>query len=389
MQVFKLCLKILKKNLPSFCIYVVIFTGIATLMSMNMAREQNDLVFTNSKVNLAFIAEENTPLVQGLKDELAKRASFVDLPDEKEALQDALFFRKVSYILRIPEGFSESFMQGGNVQLEKTVVPDSFSNTYLDLSIDQYFNAARLYTEQLENISQEELVQFLQADLNQTATVELQAGSALPVKRNFANQFFNYLAYSLMAILILGMSSLMLVFNQQGLRQRNACSPLSITAFNKQLILFALFFTVLTWAVMVTICLIISSRHSPGLTTVYFLLNSLVFSVCSASISYFIGLMVKKANVIPAISNVVTLGLSFISGVFVPMELLGEPVLKVASFTPTYWYVAANNQIANLNRFNLSTLQPVFNSLLVQLGFALAFFTVALTVAKKRKMAEN
>lgn len=384
MQVFKLCLKILKKNLPSICIYVIIFTGIATLMSANMAREQGDLVFTNSKVNLAFIAEEDTPLVQGLKDELAKRANFVELPDEKEALQDALFFRKVSYILRIPGGFSESFMQGGNVQLEKTVVPDSFSNTYLDLCIDQYFNTARLYVEQLENINQEELAQFLKSDLSQTAAVELQAGSILPVKRNFTNYFFNYLAYSLMAILILGMSSLMLVFNRQELRQRNACSPLSKTAFNKQLILFAMFFTALTWAVMVTICLVISSRHGLGLNTVYFLLNSLVFSACSASISYFIGLMVTKANIIPAISNVVTLGLSFISGVFVPMELLGEPVLKVASFTPTYWYVAANNQIANLTQFNLTNLKPVLNCLLMQLGFALAFFTIALTVAKKR-----
>ena len=59
-------------------------------------------------------------------------------------------FPEVSYILRVPEGFSERFMNGEQVQLEKTIVPDSFSNAYLDLKIDQYLNSARLYVEQMK-----------------------------------------------------------------------------------------------------------------------------------------------------------------------------------------------------------------------------------------------
>ena len=188
-----------------------------------------------------------------------------------------------------------------------------------------------------------------------------------------------------MDILILGISSLMLVFNDKNLRQRNACSPLSNASFNQQLILFVLLFTGFTWAVMVTICLFFSFNHGLDTNAIYFLINSLVFSVCAASISYLIGLVVKNANVIPAVCNVVTLGLSFFSGVFVPMELLGDSVLKIASFTPTYWYVAANNHIAALRQFNLTSLQPILNCLLMQLGFALAFFTIALVLSKKRK----
>ncbi|NLM53211.1 MAG: ABC transporter permease [Firmicutes bacterium] len=385
MQVFKLCLKILQKNIPSMLIYVIIFTAITIMMSTNTAKEQSDLLFTDSKINLAFIAEEDTPLVRGLKGELAKRANFVQLPDEKEALQDALYFRKVSYILRIPKGFSANFMAGDNVQLEKTVVPNSFSNAYLDLSIEQYLNSARLYVEQL-NLPQEELVQYLEKDLARTAIVELAKG-AQPAKRIFANHFFNFLAYTLLATLIQGMSSLMLIFHNLDLKQRNACSPLSTAAFNKQLFLSVLFFTVAAWAIMVTICLLFTLRDGFNLNTAYFLLNSFVFAVCGATISYLIGLVVKNATVIPAVCNVITLGLSFVSGVFVPMELLGDSVLKIASFTPTYWYVAANNHLASLTQFNLTTLQPFFYSLFIQLGFALAFFTMALVLGKSRKLA--
>lgn len=385
MQVFKLCLKIVKKHLPALLIYVIIFTVMAVIMSANMTSEQEKTFFASSKVNLAFLAAEDTPLVRGLKAELAKRANFVDLPDQKEALQDALFFRKVSYILRVPAGFSESFMQGAQVQLEKTTVPASYNNAYLDLCIEQYLHTARLYVEQLKNISQAELVQHLQADLNTSAAVVLQTDEKHASKQVFAHYFFNYLAYSLMAILILGMSSLMLVFNDKNLRQRNACSPLSMASFNRQLAFFVLVFACCTWAVMVIICFFFSYRHGLNLNALYFLLNSFVFAVCMASLSYLIGLLVKNDNTIPAVSNVLTLGLSFISGVFVPAEFLGDTVLKMASFTPTYWYVAANNHIAALAQFNFATLKPVFNSIFIQLGFALAFLIIALTIGKKRR----
>lgn len=38
-------------------------------------------------------------------------------------------------------------MKGENVQLEKTIVPNFINNTYIDLSIDKYFNIARFYVE--------------------------------------------------------------------------------------------------------------------------------------------------------------------------------------------------------------------------------------------------
>src|SRR5690554_6384652 len=104
MQVFKRCLKILKKIRPSLLIYVIVFLGVAMIMSSASTSEQEGNLFTTSKTNLACISEEDTPFIHGLKAELAQTANFVDLTDETEALQDALYFRTVSYILRVPKG---------------------------------------------------------------------------------------------------------------------------------------------------------------------------------------------------------------------------------------------------------------------------------------------
>ena len=386
MQIFKLCLKILRKNIPSMLIYIILFLVISLILSSTTTNEQQqDTLFTQAKSNIAFISEENTPLINGFKQELGRVANFVELPDEHEALQDALYFRSVSYILRVPEGFTESFMQGKNVQLEKTTVPNSISNTYIDLSIDKYFNTARLYVQQMENISQESLVRHLQSDLAVAASVELKTISNHSTNHTYANYYFNYLSYSLLSILILGMAALLLVFYNSDLKRRNACAPLSSSSVNLQFILAILVFTILSWLIMLIFCILFNLENSLNLNTVYFIINSLVFAVCGAGISFLIGNSVKSPNAIPAISNVVTLGLCFISGVFVPMELLGNSVLKIASFTPTYWFVKANNQIAELTQFDLANLEPILSSMSIQFGFALAFFAAALVINKKRR----
>ena len=158
MQVFKLCLKILKKNIPSMLIYVSVFLSISIIMTFATANQMDEMsIFTQAKSNIAFISEEDSPLVDGLKRELSKIANFVEIPDKTEALQDALYFREVTYILRVPRGFTRGFMKGEDVQLEKTIVPDSYSDIYVDLAIDKYFNTARLYMQQMDNISQEDL----------------------------------------------------------------------------------------------------------------------------------------------------------------------------------------------------------------------------------------
>ncbi|NLO38204.1 MAG: ABC transporter permease [Ruminiclostridium sp.] len=386
MQVFKLCMNIIKKNLGILMIYVIVFIMVSLIMSANMNQDMKKITsFNSNKADIAFISEESSTLINGFKEELGKVANFVEIPDKTEDLQDALFFRTVSYILRVPKGFTESFMSGEAVQLEKTIVPDSFSNTYIDLSIDQYLNAARVYVTTLDGITQEELVAHLKADLVENALVEVKTNGEKTENQNYANYFFNYFSYSLLSVIIMGMSALMLVFNKRDLKLRNGCSPISTTSMNLQFILGNLVFTFSAWLLMVLLCLVVNYKNSSNLNTVYFILNSFVFALCCASISYLIGNLVKSPNTVSMICNVVALGLSFISGAFVPQELLGGPVLKIASFGPTYWFIKANNAIAQLSQFDYTHLKPIFSDMLILICFTVAFFSVALVIGKKRR----
>jgi len=387
MPVFKLYMKVIKKNLPSMMIYVVVFLGMAMLFAANSSKSQPKS-FSPQKTNVAFISEESSPLIDGFKQELSKNANYVNIPDETEKLQDALFFRNVTLIIRIPNGFTKSFMSGGDVQIQKTVVPNSVSNAYVDISINQYLNAARLYVKNIKGITQEDLVARLKTDLAVDTPVSLQNMQA-DTENDFTKNYFNYLSYALFSVLILGISVIMLTFNEKDLSRRNFCSPVSASRVNLQFILANLVFTFSCWVIMVGVGIIIGMGNSLNGNLAFFLLNSIIFTLCASSVSFLIGNLLKNRRAISAVCNVVTLGPCFISGVFVPQELLSDTVLKIASFTPTYWYVKANNQIASMTNISTSNLQQIFYYFLIEFGFALAFFAVSLAIGKKKRMSSN
>ena len=388
MQVFKLCLKIIKDNIPTLMIYVVVFLGVSILATSSMSNESKEMAsFTPTKTDIAFISDETGPLVDGLKEELSKVANFVEIERDTETLQDALYFRRVTYALYIPNGFTERFMGGEDVKIQKTTIPESYSSAYVDISVEKYFDLARLYLTNVENIAEEELVSKVLKDLSVTTNVELYDTRANKADTSYANFYFNYLSYSMLGALVMGMSALMVVFSDKDIKRRNACSPISTSRINMQFILANLTFAMVTWFIMVGFCIMFNFKNSLTPATLYFVLNSFIFMICGTSLSYLIGTAVTNQEALSAVCNVVTLGPSFISGVFVPQELIGQSVLRIASFTPSYWYVKANNEIAGLTSFGFEQLESVFSSILIQLGFAVAMFAVALVVAKRKRYA--
>ena len=386
MQVYKAYFKIIVKNSAQILIYLVVFMVFALLLTgANISPQDKD--FTKVKINIAFINEDrDSLLIKGLKTYLGENANLVDIPDEKQKLQDALFFREVEYILRVPDGFTEGMLSGRNVQLEKTIVPDSTSNIYMDLLTNKYLNTAKTYTTYMPGLSQQELVDYLKTDLAESSEVTMISAGNHSGYAEKSGYYFNYLSYSMFAILILGVCAVMLVFNDTDLKRRNLCSPIRAAKMNFQMILGNLSFAILAWLVLISASFFMYGSYMLTVNGLLLLLNSFVFTLAALSISYFIGNLVKSRGAMSAVANVFALGSSFIAGVFVPQELLGEQVLTIASFTPTYWYVKANNEIANTVTFNADSLESIFTSMLLVLAFGVAILAVTLVLIKQRRM---
>ena len=389
MQVFKVYFKIIKANMGQMIIYLVVFLAISLLYSLS-ATTKNEESFSQTKTNVAFRnLDENTALLTGFKEYLSKNANFIEVENKHEKLQDALFFRDVEYIVTIPKGFTQNFLKRKPVELQKMIVPNSTTRMYVDMAINKYFNMARVYVNNMPGITEENLVKEVSKGASFETRVQLKSFGVKKQNNGFAVASFNYLAYSLFSILILGVSSISMVFNDKNLKRRNLCSPMKNRSFNLQLIMGNLVFALASYGIMAGFGFILNREHMMSYNGLLLCINALVFTIAALSISYLVGLLIKNRSAQSAIANVLALGFSFISGVFVPQELLSDKAMTIASFAPTYWYVKANNVIGTLSNFSFDNLSPIFTYMLIELGFAMAIFSVALVVSKQKRITNS
>lgn len=388
MQVYKAYFKIIKKNIGQLSIYLIIFLLFAIIFG-KVSTSPKDTDFESTKVNISIInKDENSKLISGLRDYLKENANIVDVGTSKEDLQDALFFREAEYIITIPKGFTKEILKGNkDINIEKTVIPNSTSEIYMDNLINRYLNTVKMYTSTIDNISQAKLVSNVNKDLSHTTDVKIKTYDNDYSNNASCANYYNFFAYSMFAVLILGISLVMISFNNKDLKRRNLASSLSMKNMNIQMVFANITYAVVVWFVMIIASFIMFKNYMFTINGLLSLLNSFVFTLAALSISILISNLVTSRNALSAVVNVIALGSCFISGVFVPQQYLGDTVLSIAKFNPTYWYLKANDDIAILVNYSNENMRPIFMSMIIVLGFALAVYAVTLVVIKQKRLS--
>ena len=115
------------------------------------------------------------------------------------------------------------------------------------------------------------------------------------------------------------------------------------------------------------------------------MLNSLTLLLVGLALSFLLGTFITKEDILTALVNVVTLGMSFLCGVFVPLDIMGKGVKTVAHFLPVYWYEISNNLLHNSAVLTQAQRPLLYRNNGIQLLFAAAIFCIALVVSKRAR----
>ncbi|MDF2941648.1 MAG: transporter permease [Herbinix sp.] len=386
MQVFKTYIKILRKQLVSILIYAVMFLSITIMITSNIKNENTK--FEPSKVDITVVNEDGeSSLINGFLKHLENYVNFIEIDDNDSARRDALFFRRVVYILTIPEGFTDRFMSGNDVQLSKLMVPNSVEAITVDNAIDNYFNTAKVYIKHVPKIDYEVLNAYVEQNLKEETKVSFDVAMDDEVigSNSFNRNYFNYLGYIIISAFITGVSIIMVSFHGMDIRRKHFASPLSSRSMNAQLIFGNLVFVFVYLLVFIVAGYLLNADRKLNANTILTWMNVIAFALAALSISYLVGITVKSRKAINAISTALSLSLAFISGIFVPQEYLGASVLKVASFTPTYWYVKANTALETVTSSKWSDISDIIGYMAIQIGFAAAIISIALVVSKRKR----
>lgn len=379
MQVFKSYFKIFNKYKGQMIMYLAIFAALLSGIFMN---KDGDMEFVSSNCSFAVYDYDNSEESRALVSFLAEKHEKVDIEaDDKEVIQDELFNRNINCMLRIPEGFSETIKAGEAEEiLEVVTIPGTKFNALFETDLDCFVNYATMYVR--SGYSSQEAMEKAVEALSKKAEVSLLDGKD---SSDYSNSyyFFKYLGWVLMSMVIMSITPTLAVYNRTELRKRMSCSSYPFTKINTELFGAIAVMGVGICGALFVLALALAGKEVWSLNGALYMLNTFCYMLVALSIAFLISRITDKDQVISIISNVLSLGMSFLCGIFVPMEYLGESVVKLAHFLPAYWFSKGTELIEHISEQKMATLFQYFG---VEILFAVVIWLVALAVAKGKKV---
>ncbi len=383
MQVFKVFFKILSKRIGAPIIYI----GVFLVISIIMATQNTDTAqFIDKKLDLSVIDMDNSNASRSFIEFLSENHNVKETEQDHDKMLDDIYYMNTNYVLTINKDFEKNLEQGKTDNLLSNYqVPGSYASSLVETQIDRYILSVKSYV--VGGFSLEEAMSKTHDIMQDKTKVVLESfseeaeGSDL---NSYYRYFFQYLAYIFMAILISSLVPILTTLNKKELKARINASSLSTSKQTLQTGLASVIYALVIWLIFI-IAIALSSTEFFSKMGMYAALNSFIFMVVSLSVALFISALSPSPKATDMIANTVSLAMSFLCGVFVPMEFLSDSILNAAHFLPAYWYVRANNMIAGVAGEIFETSQ-FFTCIGIEALFAAALFSLAILIANiKRK----
>lgn len=378
MIIFSTVFKILNKLKGNLILYTVILLAI-TLFNTTSGNMNH---YEATKPDILIVnKDQNNEITKGFVSYLKEQATLKDIDiNDQEKVDDALFYRDISYVVYIPENFGDDLVNDKNSTIEYKSNGNE-NASFTQMLIEKYIKTVNLYKEHYQGKA---LNQKVKQVINQKTKVNLNT-SLDSSKLNQVNVYFNFLNYALLAGGVYCMTMILASLNQEGVRKRTIMSSFSYRKYNWIVFASLGLASFIVWLAYMIISFILFKEIMLSGNGIAYILNSFVFSICSLAVGFLIGTITHNKQAIGGIVNVVALGTSFLCGCFVPMSFMPSYVLKIAHILPTYYFVQNNELIKTLEYFKLETLQPIIINGIIVLGFTLSFVLITLMISKRKQ----
>lgn len=377
MQVFKYYFKILKEYKMFIILYTILLLGFGTL---NSTTNSQSIGFEAKKPSVAVVNYDNySGITKDFYDYIDSNTEIVKLDEDK--LSDALFYREISYIIYIPESFSNEFMNNKEPIIEVKSTGD-YTSSYAQMLVDKYFNIAKSYLPYYKIES--ELIKKIGDSLDTSSKVEIMS-EIDTTSLNKVAFYYNFSSYSILAGSIYVISMIMFSFKQISIHKRTTISSTNYASYNRKLLLGNGVFVFALWLFYCIISVILFKDAMLSIHGLYFILNALVYSICSLCIGFLLSNAVKSKEAVAGLVNVIGLGSAFLCGAFVPMDFLPESVVKFSQILPTHWFIKNNELLKGMETINFEALKPFINNIIIMLLFSIVFVIITNIVSRKKR----
>lgn len=379
MTVFKTFFRIVNKLKPT----IILYTALLIIFgAVNMKTSDNNINFVNSKPDILIINQDvNKGLTKNLIDYMKKNSNIVKVENNEEKINDALFYREVSYVIYIPKDYRKNVLLGKNPKLDikKT---DEYDAHLSEMMLKRYIKLQNIYNK--EAGSEDELITLINDNINDDVNVKIASKVDTSKTYNIA-YYFNFASYSILAIIIYIVCLVLCSFKEESISKRINISSINYKSHNNKILLASIVFSSIVWLLFVIIGVTIVGDIMFSIRGLISIINSFIFTFCALTLSILISSLTNNKNAISGIVNVIALGSAFLCGAFVPAEYLPSSVLNFAHILPSYYYINSNDLLKNIDVINISSMHPIIINMVIIIIFSLLFIILNNVVTRKNR----
>ena len=326
MTVYKTFFKVVNK----YKFLIIIYTAMLILFAgFNMQTSQNSTNFVAEKPDVLIINnDKEQKLSKNLVEYIEKNSNIVDIENDEEARNDALFYRDVSYIIYIPENYSKDFLNGLNPEINIKSAGDAGSS-YAEMMLTRYIKVANIYQKELQN--EDELIKTINETLEKEAETEIT--SKLDTDNlTRAAFYYNFMNYSILAGCVYVICIIISSFREEKIRKRTVISSMNYKKYNRQLLVSNGMLALILWLLYVVLSFILIGDIMFTAHGLILIANSFVFSICSLTIAFLIANLINNKNAINGIINVVALRFKLFMWCFCASRMVARHYIKNSSY---------------------------------------------------------
>ena len=375
MTVYKYFLKSASKQRWIILGYAVIFL----MLSIISRPDENDSksLFVEKELDIAIVDMSKGELSNSLISYLGRDNILFTDEQDIEKLRELVFLEVLEAVVIIPESFEDDVINKRESielirderRMESIQVTNEI-NKFLAFSNAKYKDGKFDLVNVNSALEEKANVQVLELD---------------NYKRNngvnvWFKLYFNFTGYIIIAIYVSVIGLVMLEFNDKDLEDRMKVSSKKFLKFNAEIYLGQVTLALLITSIFILGAVVVKGAAIAEVQFSKYVLNTLVFSFSILGFTFLINNVSRSSFIINAISTLASLGTALISGVMVSQEFLGESVLNIAKFFPTYYFVKANET-------NISSFMDIRHEIMMQVLFGISFFLMGLYFSKMKRKA--
>ena len=378
MTVFKAFLKILNKNKGTIIFYTLLLIGISYLNFSTIESSRN---FEQVKPKVHIRDNDNSTLSKDFVAYISENSEIIDIKNYDEALDDAVFYRDISYYINIPENYFNDLINGKTPTLEIKKVND-YNATFAERFLNRYIRLVNFYKNRSSN--QEELVSLVRNNLENT--VDIQMTTKLDtIGLLKMSAYFDFANYSIIASLVFIISMILNSFNDLKIHRRITISSMDYKKHSRYLLYSNLLLSFVLFIVYILGAFLVIGDTIFTYHGLVCAINMGIFIICATTFAILIGSIITNRNAIGGVINVIALGTSFLCGSFVMQSYLPSSVLTIGHIFPSFYYIEANDLVGKIESFSIDSLRPIIINNLIVIGFTIVFIILTNIVLKKRR----